>query len=65
VTVTAAGARPTGRRTLGDEFETVGVAPIPDAQRTITAPRLFVLWAMAWAAAHRPAPVLIHEVLSP
>ncbi len=42
-----------GRRFSG-ELETVGVAPVPDAQRRITSPRLFILWAMASASALTP-----------
>jgi purine-cytosine permease-like protein len=39
---------------LSGELETVGVAPVPDSQRTITPPRLFILWAMASASALTP-----------
>jgi purine-cytosine permease-like protein len=39
---------------LAGELETVGVAPIPDEQRRITAPRLFIVWAMASASALTP-----------
>jgi purine-cytosine permease-like protein len=45
----------TGRgRRFGGELERVGVAPVPDAQRRITPPRLFILWAMASASALTP-----------
>jgi purine-cytosine permease-like protein len=39
---------------LSGELETVGVAPVPDSERTITPPRLFILWAMASASALTP-----------
>ncbi|MBV9334560.1 MAG: cytosine permease, partial [Solirubrobacterales bacterium] len=42
------------RRRFSGELETVGVAPIPDKQRTITPTRLFILWAMASASALTP-----------
>lgn len=53
----ARGGRPEpptpGSRWAG-ELETVGVAPVPDEQRKITPPRLFILWAMASASALTP-----------
>src|SRR5947209_11128709 len=50
------GGAPTERtgRFRGDQLETVGVAPVPDVQRRITPPRLFILWAMASASALTP-----------
>jgi purine-cytosine permease-like protein len=42
------------RSGLSGEFETVGVAPVPDSERKITPPRLFILWAMASASALTP-----------
>jgi nucleobase:cation symporter-1, NCS1 family len=49
----ARGKTTRGRRWSG-ELETVGVAPVPDVQRRITAPRLFIVWAMASASALTP-----------
>jgi purine-cytosine permease-like protein len=43
-----------GRGRRASELETVGVAPVPDEQRRITPPRLFILWAMASASALTP-----------
>ncbi len=43
-----------GRRRLSDEFETVGVAAIPERQRRYTPFRLFVIWTMASASALTP-----------
>lgn len=45
---------PRKRRQFSDEFETVGVEAVPEAQRKITPFRLFVLWAMASASALTP-----------
>jgi purine-cytosine permease-like protein len=42
------------RRRFSGELETVGVAPVPEAQRRITPPRLFIVWAMASASALTP-----------
>jgi purine-cytosine permease-like protein len=42
------------RRGVAAELETFGVAPVPEAQRRITPPRLFILWAMASASALTP-----------
>jgi purine-cytosine permease-like protein len=46
--------RSVGRRGFSGGLETVGVAPVPEAQRRITAPRLFIVWAMASASALTP-----------
>jgi purine-cytosine permease-like protein len=37
-----------------ERLETLGVAPIPEARRTMTAPRVFIVWAMASASALTP-----------
>jgi nucleobase:cation symporter-1, NCS1 family len=52
----AAGEEATAGRSrrLAGGLETLGVAPIPERQRRITPPRLFVLWAMASASALTP-----------
>jgi purine-cytosine permease-like protein len=54
-------AQPTHQRSrrgtpgrLTGELETIGVAPVPDEQRRITSPRLFIVWAMASASALTP-----------
>ena len=48
----------TGERTLrqrmGADIETVGVAPVPESQRTMTPGRLFIVWLMASASATTP-----------
>src|SRR5579875_521102 len=38
----------------GERLETLGVAPIPEARRTMTPWRVFVVWAMASASALTP-----------
>ncbi|MGH3154249.1 MAG: purine-cytosine permease family protein, partial [Streptosporangiaceae bacterium] len=42
-----------GRR-VGGEIETVGVAPVPDNQRTQTPVKMFIVWLMASASATTP-----------
>ncbi|MQY18532.1 purine-cytosine permease family protein [Nocardia macrotermitis] len=49
-------------RRVSDEVETVGVAPVPDDQRTATAGKLFITWAMTAASAMTP---LIGAILYP
>ncbi|MEU7766036.1 cytosine permease [Nocardia sp. NPDC049190] len=49
-------------RRVGGEVETVGVAPVPDSQRTATSGKLFVTWAMTAASAMTP---LIGAILYP
>src|SRR5437588_6454134 len=57
------GAHPVRPRTVGsqpwyhrflNEMETVGVAPVPDAQRHMTPGKMFIVWAMASASATTP-----------
>lgn len=53
------GADPTGGspaigRRIGGEIETVGVAPVPDDQRTQTPTQMFIVWLMASASATTP-----------
>ena len=59
----ASTARPLRRPSTGvgrwydrvfNEVETVGVAPIPEKQRTMTPWKLFIVWAMASASATTP-----------
>jgi purine-cytosine permease-like protein len=47
------GAATIGRR-VGGEIETVGVAPVPEDQRTQTPGRMFIVWLMASASATTP-----------
>jgi len=49
----AAGSASIGRR-VGGEIETVGVAPVPDAQRVQTPIQMFIVWLMASASATTP-----------
>jgi purine-cytosine permease-like protein len=42
------------RERLGADIETVGVAPVPEAQRTMTSGKLFIVWLMASASATTP-----------
>jgi purine-cytosine permease-like protein len=42
------------RERLGADIETVGVAPVPEAQRTMTPGKLFIVWLMASASATTP-----------
>jgi purine-cytosine permease-like protein len=42
-----------GRR-VGGEIETVGVAPVPEDQRTQTPLQMFIVWLMASASATTP-----------
>ncbi|MFJ4654717.1 purine-cytosine permease family protein [Nocardia sp. NPDC088792] len=42
-----------GRR-IGGEIETVGVAPVPESQRTQTSWKIFIVWLMASASATTP-----------
>jgi len=39
---------------VGADIETVGVDPVPEAQRTMTPGKLFIVWAMASASATTP-----------
>ena len=50
------------RQRLGGEVETVGVLPVPDRQRTMSAWGLFIVWLMASASATTP---LIGNLLYP
>lgn len=45
---------PKARRGPLDEIETVGVEPVPSAQRTMTPGKLFIVWLMASASAMTP-----------
>ncbi|WP_052372948.1 purine-cytosine permease family protein [Amycolatopsis taiwanensis] len=45
---------PTLRSRVGAEVETVGVLPVPDAQRTMRPYRMFVVWLMAASSATTP-----------
>jgi purine-cytosine permease-like protein len=49
----AAGSSTISRR-VGGEIETVGVAPVPDDQRTQTPKQMFIVWLMASASATTP-----------
>ncbi|WP_406277286.1 cytosine permease [Nocardia sp. NBC_00881] len=49
-------------RRVGGEVETVGVAPVPDNQRTATPGKLFIVWAMTSGSAITP---LIGAILYP
>jgi purine-cytosine permease-like protein len=49
----AGGSRTIGRR-VGGEIETVGVAPVPEDQRTQTPTKMFIVWLMASASATTP-----------
>jgi purine-cytosine permease-like protein len=42
------------RERVGGDIETVGVAPVPAAQRTMTPGKLFIVWLMASASATTP-----------
>ena len=42
------------RQRLGADIETVGVAPVPEAQRTMTPGKMFIVWLMASASATTP-----------
>jgi purine-cytosine permease-like protein len=42
------------RQRAGADIETVGVAPVPEDQRTMTSGRLFIVWLMASASATTP-----------
>ncbi|MDQ2895405.1 MAG: cytosine permease [Actinomycetota bacterium] len=42
------------RDRLGADIETVGVAPVPEDQRTMTPGKLFIVWLMASASATTP-----------
>jgi purine-cytosine permease-like protein len=42
------------RHRLGGDIETVGVAPVPESQRTMTPGKLFIVWLMASASATTP-----------
>jgi purine-cytosine permease-like protein len=53
---------PTLGQRVGGEIETVGVAPIPEDQRTQTSWRIFIVWLMASASATTP---LIGALLYP
>jgi purine-cytosine permease-like protein len=39
---------------MGADIETVGVAPVPESQRTMTPGKLFIVWLMASASATTP-----------
>jgi purine-cytosine permease-like protein len=45
---------PTIGRRVGGEIETVGVAPVPEDQRTQTPTKMFIVWLMASASATTP-----------
>jgi purine-cytosine permease-like protein len=45
---------PTIGRRVGGEIETVGVAPVPEDQRTQTPSKMFIVWLMASASATTP-----------
>jgi purine-cytosine permease-like protein len=47
-------ARRSLRERLGADIETVGVAPVPEDQRTMTPGKLFIVWLMASASATTP-----------
>ena len=49
----APGSR-TVRQRVGGEIETVGVAPVPEDQRTQTPMQMFIVWLMASASATTP-----------
>jgi purine-cytosine permease-like protein len=49
----AKGSQGIGRR-VGGEIETVGVAPVPEDQRTQTPLQMFIVWLMASASATTP-----------
>jgi purine-cytosine permease-like protein len=42
------------RQRMGADIETVGVAPVPEDQRTMTPGKLFIVWLMASASATTP-----------
>lgn len=42
------------RQRVGGDIETVGVAPVPEDQRTMTPGKLFIVWLMASASATTP-----------
>jgi purine-cytosine permease-like protein len=42
------------RQRIGGDVETVGVDPVPEAQRTMTPGKLFIVWMMASASATTP-----------
>jgi purine-cytosine permease-like protein len=42
------------RERMGADIETVGVAPVPEDQRTMTSGKLFIVWLMASASATTP-----------
>ena len=42
------------RQRLSADIETVGVAPVPEDQRTMTSGKLFIVWLMASASATTP-----------
>jgi len=42
------------RKRMGADIETVGVAPVPEDQRTMTPGKLFIVWLMASASATTP-----------
>jgi purine-cytosine permease-like protein len=42
------------RQRVGADIETVGVAPVPEEQRTMTPGKLFIVWLMASASATTP-----------
>jgi purine-cytosine permease-like protein len=50
----ATGGSPTLGRRVGGEIETVGVAPVPEDQRTQTPRQMFIVWLMASASATTP-----------
>jgi hypothetical protein len=41
---------PSLRQQLGADIEIVGVAPVPEAQRTMTPGKMFIVWLMASAS---------------
>jgi purine-cytosine permease-like protein len=47
------------RKRIGNEVETVGVEAVPEAQRTLSANRLFIVWLMASASATTPLIALL------
>ena len=48
------GSSPTIGRRVSGEIETVGVAPVPEDQRTQTPTKMFIVWLMASASATTP-----------
>jgi purine-cytosine permease-like protein len=42
------------RQRMGADIETVGVAPVPEEQRTMTPGKIFIVWLMASASATTP-----------